>query len=656
MGCGGRRSLDTQNTRNSAACRSLNVDAKSRWVLAGVLAALLILPTWDNRPVAAAPQFCPALNGTRLAASSTVDSGGSIFATVCTGRVRSFDGTPIDLDVTIPVSVSRSPNLMVFLHGWGNSKTDWEATSDAGSAADQYHWNNYWFAKHGWVTLNYTARGFHASCGKDKSGYTYLTDLQCSDTPGERSWTHLADRRFEIRDFQFLTGLLVDAGLAGPRKIAVTGESYGGGQSWELALSQDMEVSWSCTTPADTNCYSPWVSPGKGIALHLAAAVPLYTWSDLEDALVQNGTASDGFHGAPPDGNHGAPIGVGKESYVDGLYALGADTAQYAVPGADPTADLSTWFSGISAGEPYEGNPTAQTAASEIGGAFRSPYAMPIPSLKRAIPVFAIQGLNDPLFDGLQNIDFVNKLEAANASYPVWSFLGDVGHSYANNPQDVWIAANSEANSWLSSVFAGQKPAQPRVTVDTTRCVSGQTLSSYSATGVAALATVIDTFSSATTATTVNASGVTAEGQAADPITNSGCRSMNSSLDDPNQAVYVFNPPLTETLLGSPVLTANVTVGGTNAEVAARLWDVDANGQQTLITRTVYRLAVSLPGTVVPVRMELWPNAWQIQCGHSLRLELTQDDAPTWRPDNEPSTLTYSNVTLALPVASRAVC
>ena len=32
--------------------------------------------------------------------------------------------------------------------------------TDQGDGADKYHWNNHWFAKHGYYVLSYTARGF----------------------------------------------------------------------------------------------------------------------------------------------------------------------------------------------------------------------------------------------------------------------------------------------------------------------------------------------------------------------------------------------------------------------------------------------------------------------------------------------------------------
>src|ERR1700694_5670322 len=60
---------------------------------------------------------CPA----GLTAGNVISpTGGKPFA-ICSGRVRSFDGTPLDTDVSIPVvrPGQRRP-LMIFMHGWGN--------------------------------------------------------------------------------------------------------------------------------------------------------------------------------------------------------------------------------------------------------------------------------------------------------------------------------------------------------------------------------------------------------------------------------------------------------------------------------------------------------------------------------------------------------
>ncbi len=543
---------------------------------------------------------------------------------------------------------------MIFMHGWGNSKTDWESTTLEGDGAGQYHWNNAWFASQGYVVLNYTARGFHKSCGKDTSGYLYLADPMCTDTPGEASWTHLADRRWEIHDSQYLAGLLVDDGLVSPRRIVASGGSYGGGQSWDLALSQDKVVASNSTDPSHP-VLVPWTSP-KGTPLHLAAAAPMYPWTDLADALVQNGRAADGAHGGPADGNHHSPIGVDKQTYVAGLFGSGEASAQYPAPGTDPTADLTAWFAGINAGEPYAANPTAQAALVQVGGAFRSPYAMPVPTGSKEVPVFVIQGQTDPLFPGFQALDMINRLKAVDPNWPVSVFLGDVGHSYASNPPDVWVTAHNEGNAWLRAVMGSRIPpiaAAPPVAVSTTACMPGQTHVTYYARTYAAVAPTVDVLHSAplSTQTTASSNAPTSEGTQTDPIANSGCRRMAASQSDPNQAVYTWPAPA-GTLVGAPAVNVDVLVAGQSAEVAARLWEVDASGQQTLITRTVYRIEETSVLTADHLRFELWPQAWQFTAGDMLKLELTQDDSPVWRPDNLPSTLTFSNLTLTVPLVA----
>ena len=85
---------------------------------------------------------------------------------------------------------------------------------------------------------------------------------------------HVADRRWETKDSQTLLGDLVDAGVSDPSRLAASGGSYGGGQSWLLATSM------------------PWKS-AKGATLQLAAAVPHYPWTDLLYSLAPNGREND---------------------------------------------------------------------------------------------------------------------------------------------------------------------------------------------------------------------------------------------------------------------------------------------------------------------------------------------------------------------------
>ena len=624
---------------------------------------------------AASGSVCPA----GLTAGSPVTPPGGQQFVVCTGRIRSFDGTPLDTDLTLPTAAATGPRpLVMFFHGWGGDKTNWEATTLEGNGGDQYHWNNAWFASQGYAVLTWTARGFGDSCGKTSS-YIYSSDSTCSDTTGEESWTHLADRRWEIHDAQYLSGLLVDAGVADPQRIIASGGSYGGGQSWEMALSQDRVVTSASTDPANPTTV-PWTSP-LGVPMHLVAAAPMYPWTDLADALVQNGTAADGFNGGPADGaqngTHETPIGVEKESYVAGLYADGVRSAQYANPTTDPTADLTTWFAALNAGEPYESSPVAATALTQVGGAFRSPFAMPVPTGTHEVPVFVIQGQTDPLFPGFQAIDMINHLKAVDPSYPVWAFLGDVGHAYAFNPQSIWHQAHDASNAWLSAVMAGTTPANPHVTVTTTVCGVSSPSAAYPSltfTGdsYGSLAGSVIHLGQATSAlgaaaqTSLDPGGAnqapTLESKAADPIVSgggatgtAGCPTFTPSSttpDDPNQAAFTWTAP-SATLVGAPIVNVDVAVSGENAALAARLWDVDpGTGTQTLIDRTVVRVTSSAPTSTQHLAFELYPQAFTFPAGHQLRLELTQDDAATWRTDNEPSSLSFTNVDLALPVVA----
>jgi predicted acyl esterase len=595
-------------------------------------AAAVLGVAGPSAPHAAAVTACPL----GLTVSAQVSPSGGRPYTVCSGLVPSFDGTPLDVDVSVPEDTAGPLPLMVMLNGWGHDKTDFESTTAAGNDTNTYHWNNAWFTGEGFAVLNFTSRGFHRSCGKDPTtGYTYATDPACA---GRASWTHLADRRWEVHDTQYLAGLLVDAGVAAPDKVVTTGDSYGGGQSWLLAMSQDKVMRTDGTLV-------PWTSP-KGVPLHLAAAIPQYTWTDLAQALIDNGRASDGLSGAPGDGPHEDPIGVEKGSYLDGLYALGAQYGQYAAD--DPTADIPGWYARLGAGEPYANDPVISQLVQQMAD-YRSPYDMPVPPASARVPVLSIQGTTDPLFPAVHTVQMVNKLQAADPGYPVWTFYGDLGHSYADNPHQVWVAANDEANSWLDAVLAGSQPTVARTTLDTTACVPGQTNTILTANRFSQLATGSWTFTGSTGAMTTSSVPGGTEATALDPIANSGCRTT-SAQSDPGVAGWTFDSPSPGTITGSPVVHVTATLQGTDAELAARLFDIDpVSGTQTLITRSVYRVTGS-PGNVLPLAFELWPAGWQLQSGHRLRLELTQSDAPTWRPDNETSSLTLSAPVLTVPV------
>ena len=95
--------------------------------------------------------------------------------------------------------------------------------------------------------LQLAARGFGDSCGTPAS--------RAADPAAcQNGYIRLDDERYEVRDVQYATGLLVDEGVVDPNRIGATGESYGGGVSLELATLKDRVMNADGTL-------SPWRSP-----------------------------------------------------------------------------------------------------------------------------------------------------------------------------------------------------------------------------------------------------------------------------------------------------------------------------------------------------------------------------------------------------------
>ena len=178
----------------------------------------------------------------------------------------------------------------------------------------------------------------------------------------EEGWIRLADQRYEARDTQYLLGRLVDQNVAKRGALGVTGISYGGGQSIELAYLKNR-------IRLPNGEFAPWTSP----KLAINAAYPRWPWSDLVDALTPNGRFLDTE--IAPSGQSREPIGVEIQSYVAGLYALGQASGYIAPAGADPEADLTKWFAVSNAGEPD--GPEALAIAKQIY-TYHQGYGLPL--------------------------------------------------------------------------------------------------------------------------------------------------------------------------------------------------------------------------------------------------------------------------------------
>lgn len=577
---------------------------------------------------------------------------------VCSGLIPSFDGVPLDTDVTIPTDGVSSTGqllarpLLVMMHGYGSNKTEWESSTVSTSDPQTDGYNTASFAARGYAVLTYTARGFAGSCGKGPF------------TPGaangdcDSGWTHLADRRFEVRDTQYLAGLLADAGVADPQKIAVTGLSYGGGQSLLLAMQGDSVATVPnakdpSTYDAATN--QPWTSP-KGLAMHLVAAVPRYPWSDLVDSLLPNGRASDGV--ILSDGDRAHPPGIEKQSYVSYLFFSGAGAGYYCpMPCADPSANLNGWFADVSKGEPYLASDPVLAQALDQLSTWKSAYYQDalIARTSDQVPIFDIQGWTDNLFPQVEGLSLVNKLRAHG--WPVKVAVADVGHPDAQNTSAAWSVVNSQANAFLDHYMLGTAAVSLDSSAQVTTC-NGSAGTIYRKMNWTSLAPHRVTFSSTAPKATTSAVPSDSLEASTDPIavaaqhnSNGACITVPAATTVPTAA---WDFPITTpfTLLGEPAMHLDGNIAGTDAEVNALLWDVAPDGTKTLVTRGAYRYTGS-PG-LASVDTPLQGNGWNFASGHMIRLEVTQDDAPYLRPDDLPSAITYTSVTLTLPTPTPA--
>jgi acetyl esterase/lipase len=593
-------------------------------------------------PLTALMGLAPAQAQPSLPAGVTCSQASPSSPIVCSGKIPSWDGVPLDADLTLPPGPVTPRPLIVMLHGYANDKTEWESASASSSNPDKDHYNSYWFASNGYAVLTYTARGFHGSCGQGP-----LSDPRCA-----RGWMHLADRRFEVRDTQYLAGLLADAGVADPQRVAVTGGSYGGGQSLLLAMQGDQVATVpDPNNPAtyDQATLTAWTSPTGHLAMHLVAAVPKYPWSDLVDSLLPNGRAADGA--LLPDGDRLSPVGVEKQSYVSYFYYSGNAPNGYYCPQPclDPSANITAWFARVNAGEPYA-DPLVASAIDQLK-TWKSAYYQDalIARTQDLVPVFDIQGWTDQLFPEVEGVSLANKLRAHG--WPVKLALADVGHPIAQNKAAVWSVLNARANAFLDHYMMGAAPPALDASAQVTTCdASGGTI--YQQPAWASLAPYRVSFKSKMQQATDSATDQPA-GPLADPIAVAAMHGGRGACVVLPAASTSLNGhwdfPVTQpfTLLGEAVVHLQAAVGGIDAEIDPLLWDVAPDGSATLVTRGAYRF-VGSPGTVT-IDLPLQGNGWDFVVGHTIRLEVTQNDAPYLRVDNVASAIVYSSVRLTLP-------
>jgi hypothetical protein len=472
--------------------------------------------------------------------------------------------------------------------------------------------------------LNYSGRGWGNSCGAPAS----------REASGcKEGWLRLADQRYEARDTQYLLGLLADERLAKPRSIGVTGISYGGGQSIELAdLKNRVRL--------PDGSFAAWTD-AKGQTMEVKAAFPRWPWSDLVDALLPNGRFLDSE--VPSFGQSREPLGVEIQSYVTGLIAEGNASGYIAPAGADPEADLTKWYSLVNAGEPYTFE--AEAVANQIYS-YHQGYGMPLAG--KPAPMLLESGWTDDLFPVSQSLRAYNESRAAKG-YAALLF-GDVGHSPAANKQNTDHAFNEAAAGFFAAKLehTGKVPKNGSVTAYTQTCpTEAPGGGPYTAKSWAKLHPHVVSFGAAPAQTLTSAGGNPATAAELDPIANSdACKTVKGETA-PDTANYTLASP-GFTLLGLPTMTAHVNVTGLYGELTARLWDVLPSGEEREVSRGVYRLLDNESGTIT---FQLHGNGYEFAAGDTVKLELLGRDAPSYRASNSTFTVEVSGLTISLPSA-----
>jgi pimeloyl-ACP methyl ester carboxylesterase len=611
------------------------------------IALLLLAGSLVAHPLRAAAQTpfdhaCVAQNGVRFCPTQTLAD-----------RIPTWDGVPLDVDVTLPPTGSPPFPTIFMLHGLGGSKLDFEATTPEGTGctasapASCFHYNNIFYAQRGYMVVNYSARGWGNSCGLAPSRIT----PDCAT-----GWIRLADQRWEVRDAQHLMGMLVDQGLADPAALGATGVSYGGGTSLQLAALRN-KIRNTAGRRAS------WRSP-QGRPLRLAAAWPRWPWSDLAESLIPNGRYRDDR--IKTIALTGKPLGVEKSSFATGLLL----TAQFfggflAEPNEDPIADLCTWKMVLDEGEPYG---TEVRAVENELDTFHSP--IPLLRRRRPAPLLMLSGFTDDLFPAAHSLR-VYMLLKGRKNAPVSLQLGDIGHMRAQNKLDEYQYFNTQGAQFFDAYLRkiGSPPAPRSVSVFTQTCpISAPAGGPFLAARWEDLATGTFEFGSDAPQTVTSTGGNPTLAMETDPIYGNGICAQFPAADLPGTAVYTAPSP-GFLLMGAPTLTARIRTDGPFGQLVGRLWDVDPQGRQSLIARGVYRLRPNQRGRIV---FQLEGNAYEFAAGHTVRLELlgntefppgcqlparpcprpTQPPlpcAPTYRPSNGTFTVMVRDASISLP-------
>ena len=622
---------------------------------------------------------------------------------ICSGEVTSFDQqTELDVDLTKPLTSGSQPHpLIVMLHGFGGNKHNWESQTDQGDDRDKWRWNSHWFAKHGYYVLTYTARGHCpvvATCAARGDEPPTPPGSSHDELSGK---AHLKSREIEVKDTQWLAALVADSFDVDSKRIAVSGGSYGGGESWMQASQPD----WSFPARQTKEDSNPLP------ALQLQVAVPKYPWTDLAYSLAPNGRGGgpsgediyESATGTPVSGEESAgtpkanPVGAAKFSFIEGLFGSGlAGRVRFrekAPPVLSEECDYSTteWHNRSTVqGDPYEialppPAPDCSDSHDDIVRQVRhgltrvrssyyqdEGWARQSEANAHKTAIFSISGWTDDLFPAVESFRQFKYLKRLDPLWPVAVAVADVGHQRAQNKPETWRRLNDQAWQFLESQINGSHREQTTVYSEPTICpgqpnlTAAQQLTASTPEELSRGELAIDYQRPGHLVNPLNA--FDPEGVATDPVlSGSGCAESPEPAPVPDGAKYeAESQPLPYDALyvglgyvevpyqwaasappASPLETSTLT---------AKVYDVAPGAEPLLVTRGVYRL-FGQAGYDPPqgtLKLPLFGNQWQLDPGHRVRIVLSTIDQPFLRAGNEPATIDFEHAVLHMPTRQSA--
>jgi hypothetical protein len=583
--------------------------------LIGACCALLVPATASAAPPNPFGHACTPQNGTLFCPANTLDD-----------RVPSWDGLPLDVDVTLPESGDGPFPTIVMLHGLGGTKGAFESTDETGAPSVQrFHYNNVFYAKRGYAVVNLTARGDGNSCGKPES----------RTSPGcDRGWMHLDDQAFEAHDVQYLLGLLVDQGVSQPGALGVTGVSYGGGISNTLAYLRDR-----VRTPE--GALVPWTSP-NGTPLRMAAAWGRWGWGDLTYSLVPNGRFLDTKKWRL--GQAVQPKGIMKKSFVEGLYLV--TTLNFIAPrGADANAPLTEGHDALAKGEPYG------TDLQLIGGVLSSRKSAAGLFGSTPSPLLLQNGWTDDLFPVNEALMIYNDTDHG-AKGPVSLQFGDFGHGRGAEKIGEEQYFNDKGAAFFDAYLKkqGTPPAAGSVDVTTQTCpTSAPAGGPFTAASWNAIHPGKFTLAGPITQKVTSSGGDPDSAKTFDKVL--GANPCETATAGKGKGVARYSRTVKKgfTMIGLPTVKATIKTKGKYGELAARLYDI-SKGKETLVTRGQYRLNNNQKGKIT---FQLNGNAYKFAKGHTLQLELLGQDPNYLRKSNGTFRISVSKVTVSVPTRER---